>query len=62
MDTHSKSCDAAVVNSVGDVVNRNRCDTGGHFTRAPTSLVRCPAQFSVGTGGAWILSLPTIFE
>jgi hypothetical protein len=27
------------------------------FTGAPTSLVRCPAQFSVGTGVAWILSL-----
>jgi transposase len=26
-DTHSKSCDAAVVNWVGDVVNRNRCET-----------------------------------
>lgn len=26
-DTHSKFCEAAVVNSVGDVVNRNRCET-----------------------------------
>ncbi len=26
-DTHSKSCDAAVVNWVGDVVNRSRCET-----------------------------------
>jgi transposase len=27
LDTHSSFCEAAVVNSVGDVVNRNRCAT-----------------------------------